>query len=431
MNSNKIDKGPMRGMKMNGGFIAYVFGLIIFLFSQLVQYSPGVDVSPWAFSHTAVQPNSIFGLSIQTFAAVILGAICLAGVARKQTSDVFHARLFVLAALGFVTLSSAVMSDSLVSVIDTVGQVAIPVLSYMYLSSHEMTAKVDTGTTLMILISLFTILQVAASKLLFGSFAVHNYYYEIDPEYFGFFHHPFAFAGVLAVSAILLLFVMATRGIRGYYVILIVACIALIILTQVRTYILAAVVGLAVGLCIVIAQRKRVGTVVALSPLLFAAVTLFWHSVPSMLAADRANTDLSSGRFDRWTMNLATFFDQASLSELLFGGGATRVIDINEQAIGTRISSLNFFVDSLINFGLVGSVLLISVLVLVFVDASSKGSFGLTVSLGSLMIITSLITSPFGFPIVGVALSVALCSLRDHRKESNNANLGAPSAAIS
>ena len=413
-----------------GASRAYTVAFVMFLFSQVLQFSPGVDVSPWAFAHIGVRPNSFLGLSIQTWAGAFLGVVCLTGSLNKRATFLL-AHKFVLGSLGVVIISSLVMTGSIQPVIDNLGQVVIPVLSYIYLSSLNQLERRDYTSNLMMLACLFTVLQVLVSKLYFGAYAAHNYYYELEEEYFGFFHHPFAFVGVLGICAIVLLFVIVERKFRFSYIILFVVCNCLIVLTQVRTYLVAVVVGLVVGCCLILLSRRKLVILFVAFPLMLAIVLYLGRDIVGAFASDRANTDLSSGRLERWATDLSTFLDQASVPELFFGGGADRVHSINEQLVGVRISSLNFFVDTFINYGLIGLILLLSTLIIVLLDAARRGNKGLVMSLAVFLLVAAFITSPFEFPIVGVTLSIAMCSLPNYGGDLDHACFGTSSASVS
>lgn len=387
------------------GFLA---AMAILQVSQVVLYPPGVDVSPYAFATGQLHANSVAGISVQTWAFGLLALVCLIGLIARRGRTGIRGAPIVWGALGLLLVVPAFTTNSVGAYLDGMGKLVLPVVVYLYLSRPDPSPPRPL-MQLMLAVNLFTVGQVLVCFVATGSFSAHIYYHELTREYFGFYHHPFAMAGVLGICAIAAVHQLTNRVHVWPNAILLVCDLVLIYLSQVRTYTVAVAVGLGAALILLLirAGRRRLALIIV------GVAAIAGGAIVGLqgLASGRVTADPTSGRFDRWITDLSGFTSTASPVQLIFGGGAQYVLDLNARLIDLRINSLNLLVDNFINLGVVGSLAFLLAWAVVLVDAFRRRDGIFVLALALFVLIAALLSNVFDFPITTTLFATALVAV--------------------
>ncbi|VEG52326.1 Lipid A core - O-antigen ligase and related enzymes [Mycolicibacterium aurum] len=405
----------------------FIGALGLLQLSQILQFPPGSDVSPFTIQTVGLWPNTLAGITVITWAFIILTAVSLPG-AISRTNDSVEGGLAIWFALVTLSLISLLTTSSANNLVDGVGALAIPVIAYMFLVARIRDAGSDIGTKIIFWVNIFTVGQVGVAYFITGSFGPNRYYRELDQEFFGLFYHPFAFAGILGICT-----VVAFRHVLGRRQIalnatLVALNVGFIVLSDVRTYILATAVGLAISVLVLTIRRRHLALALAIPSLVIAAAVIGAGDL--ILSGERVTGAFDSGRFARWQLDLETVWEEAGIVQLYFGGGPQYILELNQSLFGSNINSLNLAIDLLVDFGIVGSILYIFIWILIIRDAARFGDAQVVWPLVGFVVVATMISNIIAFPAVAVLFAVALTSCCQSSSRESNAHSGASSTAV-
>ncbi len=386
---------------------AFLLTFVALVGSQVLLYPPGTDVSPWAYTVLGTRPTVFLGQTVQTWALVALGLVCIVGLVRRAERPLpgFSAVLMCGALLSLGTL---LRSDSISLALEGLAKLLLPPIVFMYLSPRVRPFPRDSVYSLVLVVNLFVVAQSLLSFVLTGSFAANTYYHELRHEYFGYFHHPFAFAGALGVCSLVVLARILQPRPNVLLLVLLGVNLWLILATQVRTFIVAVLVAVAFALVYWALHRKRSAALV----FVIGIMAIGAISGVNLPRTDRVTSDLSSGRLERWTVAVDYVLGSDSWLSLLFGGGPETIQRVNQEHFGVYINSLNIAIDVLVDSGLVGIVLFSTVWVIIGRHAFGVGNKGLVLSLCVFMTLASVLSNAYYFPFVATLFAIALAALR-------------------
>lgn len=407
---------------------AFTLAFLAVLASQLMLYAPGTDVSPWAFSAGRLQPITVLGQTLQTLAFAALIFVVAVGLLSRRSQDAMHGRLWVWLSIGAIA-TTTVLTASRGLHIDGSLRLVAPLLIYVYLRSRVQEERMASLADLLLVVNLVSVGQVLASKVLTGSFSSHTYYHELTQEFFGYYHHPFAFAGVLGVGAIVCMHQISIGRRASLNVALLLSDLCLIYLTQVRTYMVAVAAALVVAVLGLLIRRRMLGSALLSGLLMLGGLVALVGA--GVFASGRMTADYSSGRLDRWVLDVQTFVEDSQGLEVLFGGGPQYIVELNAQLIGVAINSLNLYIDLFVDFGLIGALLFVGALVMIVRDAYSRCDRIFVTALAVFAAVATMITNLFEFPVVGAVLAIALVAVgRQPQRGTLDEDLGSVPTAV-
>lgn len=400
---------------------AMLAALGLLVVSQVLIFAPGTDVSPYGQTVNPSPPLLILGNTVQVWALVAVMALSLSTLVRFGSQGLRSGQGLALGGLLVCAVSGVLVGASVAELADGVGKVALPLMLALYLSRIGLAGR--PLVQFVLVANIFTLGQALFARVLTGSFAANRYYLDLPQEYFGYFYHPFAFSGILSVCSLVVASEIRTRQRRWPLALMLLANFAFISATQVRTYVLA------VGIALLVAA---VGFTIGKRRPIFSLVVAFGLSTIAVLGASgylsgtRTTTDTSSGRLDRWIVDLTYVWDSASTAQLMFGGGPGRIDEVNEALFGVRINSLNAFIDLFVDFGLIGMSMIISAWILILVSHYRFTRDALVLSLITMFGISAAVTSPLEFPGVSALMVIALFALRPSLGVEETASTASP-----
>ncbi len=367
-------------------------------------YPPGSDVSPYAYSQSSGS-SAIHVLGRTSLAWVsILLLVMSAGAAFVRQREVPPGLLLPLAGTGaFLLVRGAGALAQGDGEVDSVARLLLPFVLFLALyTSRDMLAK--RSTTLLVLVNLTVLSQALVSKLLTGQFASNRYYIELPEEYFGYYYHPFAFSGALALCALFAVDRALAGDRRVFWTVLAGTNLIFVWNTQVRTYMVAALLGIS----ILIARRLfSSGRIYTLGCFISACVGAMILLGPGLVSSDRDISDPSSGRLDRWVADISAFVSRSSDLEVFTGWGPGAIYRLNGDLFGVSINSLNLAVDTLVDFGVIGLGLVVWAWIAMLRTTRNRPSTPIGAGLAGFFVIASSVTSIIEYPVV-VAIFVML-----------------------
>lgn len=372
--------------------------------SQVLILPPGTSASPWDAVTTGLSPQRFGPFTAQEWALAAVALVSVITWAGTVWTDVFTK--VVVACCVLVAVPAIFTTVGVLPWAEALGKVLLPLVVYGGIRSFA--GPGPRIPALFLLTNIFVVAQTFVSKMATGEFAANSYYLELDEEYFGYFHHPFAFTGILGVCTIVAVHHIVTVKKISIQALLIPINLWLMYASQVRTFFLAlicALAALALALLFIYRQVLAYGAVILVSGALFVLITR------GLLVQERNVGDVSSGRFERWIEDLQYFADTSDVVRWLFGGGANFVFDVNDRLSGVSINSLNFFIDSLLNHGVVGLSALVAAWIFVVRDAYRRSPGPYVVAMVVFIATAAVVTSPFEFPALGVLLAVGLVAV--------------------
>lgn len=371
--------------------------------SQVFVFPAGSLVSPWAFATGKLQPNLFLGVTPLTWASLVLALVCGIGALIRGLRD--RRNLPVWSAIVGIAAISAFTASSFSSYLDGVGKLTLPLLVYIYIREYLPLKSGQPAAAWILWINLFVVAQVGVAWIFTGTPGPNTYYHELSREYFGYFYHPFAFSGILSICTLVAIVRLSRRQHAVLHAILIMANLALIVLSQVRTFLLALAAAIGVLAFGLLWRRvKRLWLFVATGLVALVAV---WLPISGALG-ERANLDLSSGRFERWIQNIVVFFTEESPLTILFGGGPGHIYSVNERLFGVYINSLNLVVDLLVDHGVIGCILIAIAWVSIVRQVSGTTDRVYLCAQCTFMFTASMVTNTFSFAAVAVVFVLAL-----------------------
>lgn len=399
-----VDTSSSRSSGTDGWLLGLVGALAV---SGMFVYSPGSDVSAYAFSQSATTaPILILGRTALAWCSLLL--ILVAGyVGLKRHRDMPRGLWWALAgAVIYLGIRSVLALAAGDGDLDSTARLALPLLLFAALATQS-SRKTLTFEYFFILVNILLIGQVLLCKLFTGSFGANRYYIELSEEYFGYYYHPFAFSGALSAISVYAVSKALGRERRALWLALLACNLYFIWNTQVRTFLVAATLGM-LALAVVYAFARGRPVILAVLASAGLALLVFW--TPQMLSGSRSVSEVSSGRLERWTSDIDGFGAAASDLEILIGRGPGSIYELNSQLFGVRINSLNLAVDTLVDFGVLGVVVLAIAWCCLLSSAKWSAPRWIGMALTVFFLATSTLTSMTDFPLVAALFIVMACS---------------------
>lgn len=374
--------------------------------SGMFVYPPGSDVSAFAFSQSAISaPIRIFGQTALAWCSLMLLIIAgCVGLGRqgRLPRGLWLALVVAVIYLGARSLFAVAAGGA---DLDLAARQALPLLLFAALATSECSQA--TFERFFVLVNVGLLGQAVVCKILTGSFGANKYYIELPEEFFGYYYSPFAFSGALAVLSVYAMSrVLAGRRV-AWWLLLLGCNLWFIWSTQVRTFLVAAALGM-----VVLAARHAFvrGRTLIFAGLIFAGVALLAVWTPEMLSRGRLVSDLSSGRLERWASDIEGLMSIGSDLDIFVGMGPGSIYELNAQLFGVRINSLNLAVDTLVDFGVFGAALLAVAWFHVLKFARVSSGMGMAAALAVFFVASSMLTSMIDFPVVTSLFVVMACS---------------------
>ena len=415
--------------------IIKVVFMCVVLFTQIAELlvcPPGSDINPYTWAHGNVRPILVAGMTLQAWSLAALAVTCAIGVVVDRQKRTIRGSVTIWIGLFSISLIS-LSSISFVSVyFDGLSKIVVPILIYVYVAGWCSIDRRSVLANTLHLINLMTAGQVFICRLFTGNFAALRYYYELPQEYFGYYYHLFAFAGVLGALTLFCLSEIASGRRIVMNLILLVFNLTFIYLSQVRTYLAAMTLSVvAMTLFYIVAPVSR-DFAKRMTMLMFAAISSVCIAMvfPDIVGSRWQRADISSGRFERWGSDLAQFQSGSDL-QIIFGRGLGYVYHVNEWLFGVSINSLNLAIDSLLDIGVAGLILLGFTWLVIFFDAWKNGVHLLLVGVFVFMSSAAVITNILEFTNVVVICVLVLSYAKFSRKDVPDEDSSAVPAAVS
>lgn len=374
--------------------------------SGMFVYPPGSDVSAYAFSQSAIAaPIRVFGQTALAWCSLLLLilAACV-GLARHHRLPRALWMSLVAAVIYLATRSLLALAAGTAD-LDLAARLTLPLLLFAALSCSEF--RPVTYERFFVLVNIGLLGQAFLCKLVTGEFGVNKYYIELPEEYFGYYYSPFAFSGALAVLSVYAMSKVLAGRSRAFWLALLACNLFFIWNAQVRTFLVAAALAMVVLMVRHSFVRARPAI---LAVLIFGGVVLLSFWTPDMLSRGRLVSDVSSGRLERWTSDIGGLFDKGSDLDIIFGMGPGSIYELNADLFGVRINSLNLAVDALVDFGVLGLVLLAVAWANTLKFARVSSGIGMATALTAFFVTSSMLTSMIDFPVVAALFVVMACS---------------------
>lgn len=387
------------------------FGVLFFelILAQLFMHEPGLDVSPYAFSHGHITSIKMLGFTLSSLTSIAIDwfVVCYL-LLRKVKISRREVALFTCALIPNLIAYAKNFSFS-TELADFI-KILSPLLIYIFIKKVLQPSNVAWFSKLLTAIDILLIGQVFVCRIIYGAFSAHNYYYEISQETFGYYCHPHAFNGLLAFMVIWNVYKVNKKEHVGFNVVLASISVVLMWFSGVRTYILSLGVGLAyIGFTAL--NRSSMKNIRKLVYASLGACTLFGPYLIASFGSIRVYTDFSSGRIARWIFDLSYMF-QTSPSIILTGGGMRFIEKINKTFVGYEINSLNLLVDNFANYGLIGLCLMIFAYFTIFKDSYVKNAKAFQVGILLTFMVASCISSVAIYMSIMTVMVFILCIIK-------------------
>lgn len=411
-----------KGYKYFGWLLAFLY------FAQLFMYRPGADVSPYAFANLQINAIRVMGLTLSALVSIVLLAyIAFDMLLRRRNYTVGNVVMLLLALL--TNVFAMLSCDSPLGEMDYLLKILAPFMIGFYLNVHLTRRNVRWFKRLVSGIQLMLIVQLLVCKVLEGSFAAYNYYYEMAEEYFGYYNHPHSFNGLLGFLCIWNIYEINRKEHLKYNLVMLLLCLVLMYISGVRTYLVALVAGMGyIGL-----SALRSSSMKGLRKYVYMCIAVLLIVGPTLISsfgAARVTDDFSSGRISRWVADIGYALATSSPLQILLGSGLEASVRANAVLSGVAINSLNLFVDMFMDYGIIGMILMIIAYINLFKLTWTKHTKGFQGGLLVMFFATCFINSIVSY-ITIMAMLVLILNIM--RVEGGIANEGAriKSAAVS
>lgn len=369
----------MSGNRRAGGrteirlFILLVFALYV---SQIFIVVPGTNLD--SANYGQYNTITLLGLSYSSWLSLIIICWCLLRIffSLNRIRLTRPALLCTLALLAFILVGA--VNSSLSGLFDLGIKTVMPFVMFLYVRYVLVDLDSRSIDSLLLAVNLFLIGQVLFCKVATGEFSANHYYtYIMDEEYFGYYNSPHPFTAMLGLLSIWNLRIIALKQAPVLNVALVAGNVALIVASGVRTYLLGLVFATVFLMVMALfrpeLKRFRIFIIIALFALVLLGGDLVAVLSGTRLSSSYNTTELSSGRFLRWTLDMGAYWS-GNAYEILFGGGFSHSYDVNSALIGVSINSLNFIVDLLLDNGVLGLVALMTAYAGMLADLKRRGN---------------------------------------------------------
>lgn len=393
------------------GIEIIIYMLILgMLVSQMIMYKPGSIVSPYAYSRGLLRQIEFAGQTLSSWSSMFLFLyciyfLCVRGFAKMSKNDVI-----ILVILIFFVLLGFISCDNISISIAQGTKVILPFAVFFVIKGEYMHWDKNVLKKFLSITNYVLLLQVVVCKLLIGKFSASQYYMEYREEYFGFYNHPHNFTGLLGILSIWNIYRIYRKEKAYSSFIMLICNIGLMYISGSRSYVVTLIISITF-LCFFSFFYEDLKEIRKLSTLYFSVVILFGGVLISKLGENRVVRDISSGRIERWIVDLIYYRDSMSFVEKIFGGGFDYIYILNLKKFGVYINSLNIIIDYLINNGILGLLFIMGAYIYIFLFFIKSGHkfFSCTVSL--FLLSSSMITNMVLYPVIMVYCVLVLFAI--------------------
>ena len=358
----KKDDGKIIFEKNNMVFIILLFNLML---SQMLMYTPGSNISPYAYVSGDLQHITFLGQTFSTWCSLLLLLFLLYTIFIKKYKKICKMDYIILGSLFIFLLCGCLLSTSVTEGMTMALKILLPILIFIFIKYEDKSLDLKSFFNLLTFINYFLIIQVLLCKLITGKFSAFHYYLEFNEEYFGYYNHPHNFTGLLGVFALWSLFLINKKCHTFSNIILFVTNILLMYISGAKSYVISLLCALALLGIKAFMDKKLLGLRKYVIFTIFILI-IFGGALWANFGANRVVGDVTSGRIDRWLSDLIYFRDHMTIFQKTVGGGFDQVYLVNKQLQGVYINSLNLFIDFLMNNGILGTAFIISVYIWMF-----------------------------------------------------------------
>lgn len=391
--------------------------LIGLFLAQFFMYYPGSDVSPWAYTNAELFSIRFFGLTVSSYMSIAVAFFCLSDIViNNRVISKKALTVFCLAILP--NIWSLLASGSILDNIDYMLKMSIPFLVFLYLSCIINTENIAFFKKIVSFINILLVGQVLVCRLIEHSFSAYSYYLNAEEEYFGYYNQPHPFTCLLAILCFWNVYAINKRENVILNLVLVCANILLIYLSSVRTYAVSLMAGfLYIGvMSLVSSKMKKLRKYVIIA---FIILIFLLEYILTSFLLGHGGADISTGRFERWQLDLKYIFNEYSLVQFLFGNGMRASFEVNNVIFGTYINSLNLFVDMLIDYGLIGLFMMSFAYYKIFAYTRKTESLHFNTGLLIFFIFACIINHPASY-ITCISLIIIVLFIFKHDKAENN-----------
>jgi len=342
---------------------ALFYPLIIMLFiAQLFIIVPGSDISSASYGN--FNTYKIAGFSTSTLMCMLIIFYCIFNTFIRNRFELKEKHLLLIIIIVLFDILGILTGNELDMQIEMCTKINMPFVVYFYLEYSYPKDKIQKLSQPILISNLILLIQVPLCKLLTGKFAASTFYaYIMKEEYYGYYSSPHAFAAILGVFSLWNLKCINENIHKYVNVLCLLANLLLIFLSGVRTYALAVIITI---IFIFITsfgtnKLKRIKRLAVLSIVLFVifSKTIFQYILTSRFNAAYNTVEVTSGRGSRWTIDLDYFMNQTSILKVVLGNGFQSIYTINSNLIGLNINSLNAIIDTLVDNGIMGLIMIV------------------------------------------------------------------------
>lgn len=398
-------------IKYNALLLSLLF--MSLLFSQMIMYPPGSDVSPYAYTKGMLKHITIFGRTYSSWFSMLFAGCCvMALLLNENKTDRFD--ITVLTAALIVFAVGILRSDSILGALSNGTKFILPFIVYFYIKSRPVIANGKSIENILGFTNIILILQVIISKIFTGSFAASRYYLQMDEEYFGFFNHPHNFTGLLGVCSIWCIYNINNKKNQKQNILLLLCNIVLMYVSGSRSYVYAllATMGYIIFMSFTKSELKSVRKYAYVA---IAITVFFGGALLSHLGAGRGTDSANlSGRGERWLGDLAFYATRMDFVKKLLGGGFGYVNDVNKILSGVYINSLNIFIDFLIDTGIVGALLMVFAFGGIFYYFIKQRNRVFSIATAVFFVLASFATNLLDYQMVTIYMILMLFAMKGH-----------------
>lgn len=400
-----------------------LYWMVLYI-AQLFMYPPGSDISPYAYATGTISTMTKFaGLTLSAISSIILLAFVTFDLCFKKR-PVSKKELLIFICVIIPSVIALGRSDDVGESLDVMIKAIAPFEVYFWLKSIINKENAVYFRKVIDRINILMIGQVILCKVLTGATNAYNYYYELTEEFFGYYNHPHSFTSLLWILSIFNVYQVAKNRKVKKNIVLLGANLLCIFGSGVRTYLAALGVGLIfIGLWSLWnknGQKLRKYVIFSLIVLIFVGPTLIGYVGAGR---DYISTDVSSGRFVRWSADIMYFMNTFSMTEKLIGGGANSSYVANQTIFGVYINSLNLVIDLLLDYGIIGMVLMLFSYTHLFTSVISRDNKIFIRGIGASFITACVINSPVTYVPTMLMLIVLLLVIQNEESTIKNKRL--------
>lgn len=393
---------------------AYVFMELLLaglLFSQMIMYRAGSNISPYAYAHGMLEHITIAGRTYSSWLTVVFAAYCLWVIVKRLPVQRLPKGDVLMLLLILMVILFGMMGQGSVSTALTEGlKLALPFLTYRALRSVRPGPGKKTLARLMDYSNAVLLLQVIVCKAVTGKFAASQYYLEMRQEYFGFYNHPHNFTGLLGIFVIWCVFNINQKKTPVKYMVMAAMDLGLMYFSGSRSYVYSVILAVAYILLVSFFDKKlkRMRKYAAMAA---AFAVMFGGFFLSHLGAGRVTGSFLSGREERWLGDIEYFVSRTSLMQKLLGGGFGFVNEVNRTLFNVYINSLNIVIDVLLNSGVIGALFILIAYGILFRFYIKSGNKPFTFMTLIYFFVSSMVTNLISYQVITVYMIVMLSAM--------------------